>query len=266
MYENSEIGTYTGLTAFARDADATNNGITYRLLDDDGGRFSIDSSTGRVLTNAPLDFEVDGQFRTIQVSAVSEDGSSTIRNFRVEIADVYKETFATYAGLDVEFSPTEILTSSRDENYEITNLTLENAPAFGDLIVVSSTGSRIVSSRDLSSLLISSNEKLRFIAPATTQGNITLGYTAMNGKGMERTGTVTILVEAAAPPAPPPSTTSFTSSNSGSTSSSERAPSNNSPSGSSVVEQQDATATSSSGGEAAGSAAGGAVMAVGPIS
>jgi VCBS repeat-containing protein len=266
VYENSEIGTYTGLTAFARDADATNNGITYRLLDDDGGRFRIDSTTGRVFTNALLDFETDGWYRTIQVGAVSEDGSSSTENFLIQIADVYKESFATYAGMDVEFSPTEILTSNRDDNFEITNLTLENAPEFGDLIVVSSTGSRVVSSRDLSSLSISPNERLRFISPATTQGNVTLGYTAMNDAGRERTGTVTILVEAAAPPPPPPPTIQFTNNDSGSTSSSERAPSGDSPSERSVAVERDATASSSSGGEASGSAAGGAVMAVGPIS
>ena len=266
VYENSAIGTYTGLTASARDADATNNGITYRLLDDDGGRFSIDSTTGRVFTNAFPDFETDGKYRTIQVAAVSEDGSSSTENFLIEIADIYKESFATFAGMNVEFSPTEILTSSRDENYEITNLTLENAPEFGDLIVVSSTGSRVISSRDLSSLSISPNERLRFISPATTQGNVTLGYTAMNDTGRERTGTVTIMVEAAAPPPPPPPTNQFTNNDSGSTSSSERAPNSDSTSSRSEVVQHDATATGSSGGEASESVAGDAVMAVGPIS
>jgi hypothetical protein len=266
VYENSEIGTYIGLTAFAQDADATNSGIVYRLADDDGGRFSIDSTTGRVFTNAMLDFETDGQYRTIQVAAVSEDGSNMTRSFQIEIADIFKESFATYAGMNVEFSPTEILTSSRDENYQITNLTLENAPAFGDLMIVGSTGARMVSARELSSLSISPNERLRFISPSTTQGNVTLGYTAMNSEGRERTGTVTIMVEAAAPPAPPPPTISFTNNDSGSSSSSERAPSGDSPSERSVAVEQDATASSSSGGEASGSAAGGAVMAVGPIS
>ena len=46
--ENAANGTSIGITAFASDADATNNTITYTLIDDAGGRFAIDLDTGVV--------------------------------------------------------------------------------------------------------------------------------------------------------------------------------------------------------------------------
>ncbi len=46
--ENAAIGTTVGVTASASDADATTNAITYSLVSSDGGRFTINSSTGIV--------------------------------------------------------------------------------------------------------------------------------------------------------------------------------------------------------------------------
>ena len=46
--ENAANGTTVGVTAFASDADATTNTITYTLDDDAGGRFAIDGVTGVV--------------------------------------------------------------------------------------------------------------------------------------------------------------------------------------------------------------------------
>ncbi len=50
VVENASIGTVVGVTALASDADATTNGITYSLVDDDGGRFTIDANTGSLLS------------------------------------------------------------------------------------------------------------------------------------------------------------------------------------------------------------------------
>ncbi len=50
-----------GITALAVDADATNNLVSYALLDDAGGRFSIDPQTGviRVANGSLLDYEAN---------------------------------------------------------------------------------------------------------------------------------------------------------------------------------------------------------------
>jgi hypothetical protein len=51
--ENASIGTVVGLTAFASDADATSNGVTYTLTGNPGGLFVIDPATGIVTLAAP---------------------------------------------------------------------------------------------------------------------------------------------------------------------------------------------------------------------
>ncbi len=48
VVENAANGTVVGITAFASDADATTNGITYSLDNNAGGRFTINASTGVV--------------------------------------------------------------------------------------------------------------------------------------------------------------------------------------------------------------------------
>ncbi|MGN6135408.1 MAG: cadherin repeat domain-containing protein, partial [Aureliella sp.] len=86
--ENAAVGTAVGIAASASDADATNNAISYSLVDDDGGRFAIDSATGVVTVAAAIDRETDGASRTIIVRASSSDGSSSDRSFTIAISDV----------------------------------------------------------------------------------------------------------------------------------------------------------------------------------
>ena len=51
------VGTSVGITAFASDADGTDN-VTYSALSNDaGGLFTIDPTTGEVTVAGPLDYE-----------------------------------------------------------------------------------------------------------------------------------------------------------------------------------------------------------------
>ncbi len=86
--ENAAIGTTVGISAFASDADATTNTITYSLLDNDGGNFQIDSGNGTVTTAKVLDREALGASRNIIVRATSADGSFTDQGFTISINDV----------------------------------------------------------------------------------------------------------------------------------------------------------------------------------
>ena len=85
--ENASIGTAVGVTAFSDDADGTDT-ITYSLDDNDGGRFTIDSSTGIVTVAGAIDREADGPTRNITVRATSTDGSFQTRVFTISITDV----------------------------------------------------------------------------------------------------------------------------------------------------------------------------------
>ncbi len=85
--ENAAIGTTVGITASAADADATTNTIIYSLFDDDGGNFTIDSTTG-VVTNAQLlNRETLTATRTITVRATSADGSFTDQSYTIALTD-----------------------------------------------------------------------------------------------------------------------------------------------------------------------------------
>ncbi len=86
--ENATVGTVVGIDASASDADTTNNAITYSLADNDGGRFTINSSTGVVTVNGAIDREADGASRNITVRATSSDSSFTDQVFAIAINDV----------------------------------------------------------------------------------------------------------------------------------------------------------------------------------
>ena len=86
--ENSMAGSTVGLTIQAFDSDATNNIITYSLIDDDGGRFAIDSATGTVTTTRALDREADGATREVTIRASSTDGSFAEQTFTIAIGDL----------------------------------------------------------------------------------------------------------------------------------------------------------------------------------
>ena len=84
--ENAANGTVVNITAFASDADATTNAITYSLQDNDGGRFAIDANTGVVTVAGAIDREADGASRwNITVRATSADGSFTDQVFTIAI-------------------------------------------------------------------------------------------------------------------------------------------------------------------------------------
>ena len=109
MDENAIVGTVVGITASASDADATTNAITYSLLDNDGGRFAIDSSTGVVTVAGAIDREADGASRNITVRATSADGSFTDQVFAININDV--DEFDVGAVTDTDGAANEV-----DEN------------------------------------------------------------------------------------------------------------------------------------------------------
>ena len=85
--ENAGVGTVVGITASARDADATNNTITYSLDDDAGGRFAIDSVTGVVTVVGGLDFESNSSLNVL-VHATSADGSGATQWLTIAVRDL----------------------------------------------------------------------------------------------------------------------------------------------------------------------------------
>ena len=90
--ESAANGTAVGVTALATDADATDS-VTYSLSDDAGGRFAIDANSG-VITVADttlLDYETQTS-HTVEVTATSTDGSTSVQSFTINLTDVIEGT------------------------------------------------------------------------------------------------------------------------------------------------------------------------------
>ncbi|MBY0362246.1 MAG: cadherin domain-containing protein [Phreatobacter sp.] len=85
--ENAAIGTAVGITAFASDADATTNAVTYSLTDNAGGRFVINATTGAVFVAGAIDREA-GATQSITVRATSADGSISTQSYTITVNDV----------------------------------------------------------------------------------------------------------------------------------------------------------------------------------
>ncbi|WP_146215672.1 cadherin repeat domain-containing protein, partial [Hoeflea marina] len=84
--ENAAIGTSVGITAFASDTDGTAT-VSYSLSDDAGGRFAIDAATGEVTVAGPLDRESAASY-TIEVTATSSDGSTSVASYTIALNDL----------------------------------------------------------------------------------------------------------------------------------------------------------------------------------
>jgi Ca2+-binding RTX toxin-like protein len=93
--ENVAIGTVVGVTAFASDADATTNAVTYSLTSNPGGLFAINAATGVVTTAAAINREAVGPSVTIGVTATSADGSASVQSFGIAINDLNEFSVTT---------------------------------------------------------------------------------------------------------------------------------------------------------------------------
>ncbi|WOQ15242.1 beta strand repeat-containing protein [Aeromonas media] len=113
--ENIAIGSLVGITAFASDADATTNAVTYSLSGNPGGLFAIDPATGVVTVAAAIDREALGASVNIEVTAISADGSSQAQTFTIAINDV--DEFDVTTPTD-----TNAATNAVDENIAIGTL------------------------------------------------------------------------------------------------------------------------------------------------
>ncbi len=84
--EDVAVGSYTGLTLEATDADG--DAISYSIEGD--VPFSIDAN-GRVVTNSVLDFETTESY-SLNVTATSADGTSSTNTFSIDVTDIEENT------------------------------------------------------------------------------------------------------------------------------------------------------------------------------
>ncbi|MFC6656385.1 beta strand repeat-containing protein [Roseibium salinum] len=83
--ENAALGTKTGITAHADVAEGAT--VTYSLIGDAGGLFSIDPETGIVSVAGDLDAETAGSHEIV-VLATASDGATQTESFTISIRDI----------------------------------------------------------------------------------------------------------------------------------------------------------------------------------
>ena len=90
--ENAANGTLVGITALASDDDE-DEGVSYSLLRDADGRFSINATSGvvSVADGSKLNYERD-RAHTIEVLATSDDTSTSSAEFVISVLDVADES------------------------------------------------------------------------------------------------------------------------------------------------------------------------------
>ena len=85
--DQSANGTPVGIIALAIDPDSDNT-VTYKLIDNAGGRFTIHTNTGVVtVANGAALNHASAQSHIIRVLASSSDGTSVERDFTIHVKD-----------------------------------------------------------------------------------------------------------------------------------------------------------------------------------
>jgi phosphatidylserine/phosphatidylglycerophosphate/cardiolipin synthase-like enzyme len=101
--EDASAGTPVRITAEAIDPDPGDT-VIYGLINNAGGRFTIDQNTGVITVAAALDFET-ATLHTVTVEATSTDTSTSIATFSITVTNVNEPMGAV---TDVDSSPNEV--------------------------------------------------------------------------------------------------------------------------------------------------------------
>ncbi|MFT5113079.1 MAG: hypothetical protein ACI8P9_002407 [Parasphingorhabdus sp.] len=141
--EDSAAGTETGLQASATDADGSYNVVYYEIVDDAGaslfdGPFTIDGISGRVSVGLydQLDYEIDPS-PVVRVRAISEDRSSTVQEFVIDLVDVEElGDVPTDPRTEKDYSkvPDADWYACEDASEDMGSLSYDNVEAFYDCL------------------------------------------------------------------------------------------------------------------------------------
>jgi Ca2+-binding RTX toxin-like protein len=123
-------GTLVGVTAFAKDADATTNAVTYSLTNNAGGRFQINAATGIVSVSSGATFDANTPTHQITVLATSADNSAATETFVINVAGLSRFKVVLTGGNDAYTAPA-------GRSYEVQGLA-------GNDIIVTSAGDDLV--------------------------------------------------------------------------------------------------------------------------
>lgn len=179
--ENSAGGTYVA-TATGIDSDA-GSVMSYSLLDDAGGQFVIDVSTGviRVAAGAVLNYEAAASYSlTVQVS--DSLGLTTQKSFAISLIDVNEAPVATadsYSSLQMSALSTTgsgVLANDSDEDGDAIVAVLSSGPQNG-------------------TLTFNADGTFRYVPHSTFYGNDSFSYFVTDGVSNSTVVSVTVEVQ-----------------------------------------------------------------------
>jgi Ca2+-binding RTX toxin-like protein len=172
--EGAAIGTLVGVTAQATDADATNNGVTYGLVGDGAGNFSIDANTGVVTTAVVFDRET-APTQSFTVQATSADGSTELQTFTIDITNVNE---APDAG--------DTTATTAEDSAVVIDVASLIGDVDGDTLTVTASSPN-------GSVSVSGTE-ITFTPNANFNGPATVSYTVTDPGGLTGTGEIAVTV------------------------------------------------------------------------
>lgn len=186
--ENLPAGALVGTLAAA---DTANDTLTYALLDDAGGRFTVDARTGVVTTAVVLDHEAAASYRIVG-KATDTGGLSTQAGFTVSVTDVNETPVARGDAIRVD----EDATSA---NLWATLLGDDSDPDLGDTLAIRSVdatgtlGSLLFDPATRSLRYLADNDAFDALAPGETVVDH-FRYTVTDAGGLTSVATVDVAV------------------------------------------------------------------------
>ncbi|ASP32760.1 S-layer family protein [Labrenzia sp. VG12] len=169
--EDASVGAATGIRASADVADGAS--VTYSLLDDSDGLFSIDPETGIVTVAGALDAETAGT-HDIVVLATASDGQTQTETFSITIRDVNEHDVSSISTVSSVDQLSEGASGGQDIGIEVSASDLD----VSDTVSYSIDDPRFVIDQDG---IVSIAENAEF--DAETEGSVTFTVTATSTDG-----------------------------------------------------------------------------------
>ncbi|WP_240921769.1 tandem-95 repeat protein [Metapseudomonas otitidis] len=184
--ENAANGTVVGITAKGVDGDGGATITQYELVDNAGGRFAINATTGvvTVADGTKLDFET-ATSHTIVVKATSSDGSTNTQSFTIQVNNV-NEAPVVVAGANVNgvedthytFAWSDFKVSDVDANSTL-SIKVESLPIEGKLqMQVNGAWTNVTANTTVTKSVIDAGG-LRFVPDSNESGHDSFGGTGV---------------------------------------------------------------------------------------
>lgn len=187
--ENTPAGTLVG-TVSADDPDPEDV-LSYTLVDDAGGLFALDSSTGELTTTASLDHE-SAASHEIVIRATDPDGLFVDRTVTITVGDVNEAPTAAADAVAVDEDATtanlwSLLLGNDSDPDSGTTLSIASVDSSGTL------GSLVFDPSTQTLRYVADHDSFDALAPGASVVD-TFSYTVTDGSGLTSTATVSVTV------------------------------------------------------------------------